>query len=68
MSVYIELVLAVATVVASYFAKRYEKKIKEILILIDTIEKALADGELTEEELKTIIAKIKEKGGWRWRS
>lgn len=65
MSVYTELVLAVATVVASYFAMRYEKKIKEILILIDTIEKALADGELTEEELKTIIGKIKEKGGWR---
>ena len=65
MSVYTELVLAVATVVASYFAMRYEKKIKEILILIDTIETALADGELTEEELKTIIGKIKEKGGWR---
>jgi len=64
MSVYTELALAVATVVASYFAKRYEKKIKEILILIDTIEKGLADNELTEEELKTIIAKIKEKGGW----
>jgi len=68
MSVYPELVLAVATVVASYFAKRYEKKIKEILILIDTIEKALADGELTEEELKTIIAKIKQIGDCRWRS
>jgi molecular chaperone GrpE (heat shock protein) len=65
MSVYTELALVVATVVASYFAKRYERKIKEILILIDTIEKALADGELTEEELKTIIAKIKQIGGWR---
>lgn len=65
MSDYIKLFLALASVVATYFANKYSKKLKQIFDLVDEVEKALEDGKLTEDELKEIINKIKAIGDRR---
>ena len=56
---WIDVVLAVISVIATYFLRKYSKKVKEILSLVETVENSLKDGKLTEDELKQIIAKIK---------
>ena len=58
-------ILIVLAAALGISVKRIEQKLEQFKELINELEKALEDEEITKEELKKIISKIKELFGKR---